>query len=148
MTTVVSSNIDVVRRMYAAFHARDLDQLRNDVFANDIVWYMPGQHPLSGRHDGIDAVMAFNAALAKAGIVVDNIHLGELDDGTVVEKHTGHGHSQGVDYIFPTCTSYRVQDGKIVEVRVHTNDPHAVNEYMWAQYQLRSLPDRLADGQV
>jgi ketosteroid isomerase-like protein len=148
MTQVLSSNIDTVQRMYAAFHARDLERLRTEVFAPDIKWYMPGQHPLSGLHDGIDAVMAFNAALARAGIVVDNIHLGELDDGTVVEKHIGHGHSQGVDYNFPTCTSYRVRDGRIVEVRVHTNDPHAVNEYMWAQYQLKALPDRLADGQV
>src|SRR5262245_27470231 len=128
MTTATSSNTTVVQRMYAAFHARDMSQLRDEVFAPDIKWYMPGQHLLSGLHEGNDEVMAFNAILAKAGIVVDNIHLGELDDGTVVEKHMGHGSSQGIDYEFPTCTSYRVQDGGIKEVRVHTNDPHAVNE--------------------
>lgn len=148
MTTAISSNTEVVHRMYAAFNSRDLDTLRNEIYAPDIKWYMPGQHPLSGCHEGIDEVMAFNAALAKAGISVDNVHVGELDDGTVVEKHTGHGHSHGVDYVFPTCTSYRVQNGKIVEVRVHANDPHAVNEYMWSQYRLRPLPDRLADGQA
>jgi hypothetical protein len=148
MAVTVASNTEVVQGMYAAFHARDLDRLRNEVYAPDITWLMPGQHPLSGLHVGIDAVMAFNAALANAGIVVDHLHLGELDDGTVVEQHLGHGHSQGVDYLFPTCTSYRVVDGRIAEVRVHAGDPHAVNEYMWSQYQLKELPGRLAEGQI
>ncbi|MEU0600957.1 nuclear transport factor 2 family protein [Streptomyces sp. NPDC006393] len=146
--TTVTSNTEVVQRMYAAFHARDLDQLRNEIYAPDITWNMPGQHPLSGLHRGIDAVMAFNAALAKAGIRVDNLHVGELDDGTVVERHLGHGVSGGVEYLFPTCTSYRVVDGKIAEVRVHAGDPHAVNEFMWSQYRLKELPDRLSEGQV
>jgi ketosteroid isomerase-like protein len=148
MATAVASNTEVIKRMYAAFHAGDMDKLRNEVYAPDITWYMPGQHPLSGLHDGIDQVMAFNAALANAGITVDNLHVGELDDGTVVEKHLGHGHADGVDYLFPTCTSYRVENDRIVEVRVHAGDPHAVNEYMWSRYRLKALPERLADGQV
>jgi ketosteroid isomerase-like protein len=148
MTAVVTSNTEIIQRMYAAFHAGDLDLLRNELFAPDIQWYMPGQHPLSGRHDGIDAVMAFLAALSRAGIVVDNLHVGELDNGIVVEKHIGHGHHEGTEFLFPTCTSYQVENGKVVEVRVHSNDPHAVNEYMWAHYQLKPLPDRLAAGQV
>ncbi len=148
MTTAVSSNTEVIHRMYDAFNARDLDKLRNEVYATNIEWHMPGQHPLSGVHVGIDEVMAFNDALATAGISVDNVHVGELDDGTVVEKHIGHGRSGGIEYDFPTCTSYRVENGKIVEVRVHTNDPHAVNEFMWSKYRLRSLPGRLSDDQA
>jgi ketosteroid isomerase-like protein len=148
MTALATSNTEIIQRMYDAFHTGDLDLLRNELFAPDIRWYMPGRHPLSGMHEGIDAVTAFLAALSKAGIVVDDIHVGELDNGIVVEKHIGHGHSHGVDYAFPTCTSYQVEDGRVVEVRVHSNDPHAVNEYMWAQYELKPLPDRLAEGQV
>jgi ketosteroid isomerase-like protein len=134
--------------MYDAFNAGDLDKLRNEIYAPNITWTMPGQHPLSGRHTGIDEVMAFNTALSKAGIQVDNVHVGELDDGTVVEHHMGHGHAKGVDYLFPTCTSYRVEDGKIVEVQVHAGDPHAVNEFMWSAYDLPPLPDRLVAGEA
>jgi ketosteroid isomerase-like protein len=148
MTTQTLTNTQIVRRMYDVFHAQDMERLRNEVFASDITWSMPGQHPLSGVHVGIDAVMAFLSALSKAGIVVDNLHLGELDDGIVVEQHMGHGQSQGVEYLFPTCTSYRIRDGKIAEVRVHSNDPAAVNAFMWTQYELKPLPDRLAEGQV
>jgi ketosteroid isomerase-like protein len=150
MTTTADAptgtNISIIQSMYAAFMAGDLDRLRNEIFHPQIKWFMPGHHPLSGLHDGVDQVMAFNTALSKGGITVDNVHLGELDDGSVVERHTGHGAAAGETFLFPTCTSYRIQDGKIFEVRVHTNDPQAVDRYMWLAYPLKPLPDRLVEG--
>jgi hypothetical protein len=89
-------------------------------------------------------MIAFFGALFKAGIRVDNVHFGELDDGTVVEKHMGHGTSQGVDYLFPTCTTYGIKDGKIHNVQVHTADQHSVDRYFWQMFDLKPVPDRLA----
>jgi ketosteroid isomerase-like protein len=148
MTTVISPNIETIQKMYDAFNVGDLETLRRDLFATDIRWTMAGNHPLSGLHEGIDAVMAFLSALSKAGIVVDNVHVGELDNGIVVEKHIGHGSVNGKDYLFPTCTSYELRDGRVAEVNVHANQPGAVNEYMWAKFTLKPLPDRLVDGQA
>ena len=42
------SDIDTIRRGYAAFAAGDMDTLRNDVFTPDALWVDPGQRVLTG----------------------------------------------------------------------------------------------------
>ena len=106
---------------------------------------MPGHHPLSGEIRGVDRVIAFFESLFKAGIVVDNTHFGILDNGTVVEKHMGHGEVNGKKFLFPTCTTYGIRDGRIADVQVHTGDQHSVDRYMWAQFKLKKIPARLSD---
>ncbi len=139
------ANTDLIFKMYEYFGKGDMDAIKSELFASDIVWRMPGHHPLSGAMRGADEVIAFFADLFKAGITVDNAHFGELDDGTVVEKHSGHGTVNGEDYIFPTCTTYGIDGGKISEVQVHTADQHGVDRYMWAQFHLKSIAGRLAE---
>jgi len=136
-------NTQLVLKMYEYFNKGDMDTIRREVFHPEMSWTMPGHHPLSGRMEGVDAVIAFFGALFQAGIKVDNVHFGTLDDGTVVEKHLGHGQINGTEYLFPTCTSYGIKDGKIYEVRVHTGDQHTVDQYMWAMFQLKGIPARL-----
>lgn len=140
------SNTDLVLKMYDYFGQGDMDSIRSEVFHADITWAMPGHHPLSGLMKGADEVIAFFGDLFKAGIQVDNVHFGELDDGTVVEKHTGHGTSEGTDYIFPTCTSYAIEDGKIRAVQVHTADQHGVDRYMWSRFELKGVGERLVSA--
>ena len=55
------SNIDVIRRGYAAFSAGDMDTLRNEVFTPDAVWVVPGNGYYSGSKEGIDAILRFFA---------------------------------------------------------------------------------------
>ena len=137
------ANTDLVARMYESFGKGDMDTIKKELFDPDIVWRMPGHHPLSAEMRGVDEVIAFFGALFQAGITVDNAHFGELDDGTVVEKHTGHGEVDGQNYIFPTCTSYGIRNGKISEVQVHTADQHGVDRYMNARFSLIGIPARL-----
>ena len=92
---------------------------------------------------GVDEVMAFFGALFKAGITVDNVHFGELDDGTVIEKHLGHGKIGDEEFLFPTATSYGVRDGRLAEVQVHTGNQPAVENYMWRMFPLKNVPARL-----
>jgi ketosteroid isomerase-like protein len=140
------ANKDIVFRMYDYFAKGDMDGIRNDLFHPEITWTMPGHHPLSAVMRGADDVMAFFSDLFKAGITVDNAHFGELDDGTVVEKHTGHGEVNGQKFIFPTCTTYGIKDGKIAEVRVHTGDQHGVDTYMWQRFTLKPVHERLVEA--
>ena len=44
------SDIDTIRRGYAAFAAGDMDTLRNDVFTPDALWVVPGNGYLLGHH--------------------------------------------------------------------------------------------------
>lgn len=138
-------NTQLVLRMYELFNKGDMATIKSELFDPNMSWTMPGHHPLSGRMEGVDSVMAFFGALFQAGIVVDNVHFGTLDDGTVVEKHTGHGKIGGEEFTFPTCTSYGIKDGKIFDVRVHTGDQHTVDRYMWAVFKLKGIPARLAE---
>lgn len=137
-------NTDLVFKMYDLFAKGDMEGIKRDLFHKDMTWKMPGHHPLSAKMEGVDAVIAFFGALFQAGITVDNAHFGELDDGTVVEKHTGHGEINGEKFVFPTCTTYGIKDGRIFDVQVHTGDQHTVDRYMWAQFKLKNIPARLA----
>ena len=139
------ANTDLVLKMYDYFAKGDMDSIKREIFHPNMSWTMPGRHPLSGRIEGVDAVLAMFGALFKAGIVVEDVHFGELDDGTVIEKHMGHGNIGDEIVYFPTCTSYAIKDGKIFEVQVHNGDYPAVERYMWSVYNLKDIPDRLAE---
>ena len=53
------SDIDTIRRGYAAFSAGDMDTLRNEVFTPDAVWVVPGKGYYSGSKEGVDAILQF-----------------------------------------------------------------------------------------
>ena len=137
-------NTDIIARMYALFGENDMETIKKEVFHPDITWNMPGHHPLSGAMHGADAVVAFFSALFQVGIRVDNAHFGELDDGTVIERHMGHGQLNGQEIPLPTCTSYEIVDGMIHTVQVHSAVQHEVDRLFWAEIGLKPVPDRLA----
>jgi len=134
----------VVDKMYQCFGKGDMDTLKKEVFDANIKWNLPGHHPLSGVKNGPDEVIAFFAALMQTGVQVDNVSFGTIGDDRVVETHTGHGHVNNRDFIFPTCSVYTIANGKIANVQVYTADQHGVDDYFWTGYNLKPLPDRLA----
>ena len=103
----------VVDKMYACFGRGDMETIKNEVFAPDIQWTLPGHNPLSGVKHGADEVLAFFGALMAVGVNVDNVSFGTIGDDRVVETHSGHGTVEGQDYLFPTCSVYTIRDGKI-----------------------------------
>lgn len=137
------SNTEIVLKMYDYFGKGDMDSIMTELFHPEITWVMPGHHPLSGEMKGPQAVVAFFGELLKAGIRVDNIHFGEFEDGTVIEKHVGHGTLNGEEFEFPTCTSYGILDGRIHHVQVHNGDYPSVERYMWGMFKLKGIPERL-----
>ena len=59
-------NVAVVQRYYEAYGASDIELIRNEIFADDITWTIPGHHPLAGTKQGADEVFAFFEQLNKA----------------------------------------------------------------------------------
>jgi len=139
-----SANMQVIFGYYGKFGKGDWEGLKRDDFHPQVTWNMPGHHPLSGTHSGPDEVVAFLQLLYKAGIHVDNVHVGELDDGTVAEKHLGHAEYNGEEFLFPTCTTYEMRDGRIFHVQVHNGAPQASERFMWLAFPLKPVPGRLA----
>jgi ketosteroid isomerase-like protein len=57
-------NVARLKKGYDAFASGDLDTLR-DLFADDILWHVPGNNPLAGDYKGQDEVFGFFAKIAQ-----------------------------------------------------------------------------------
>jgi ketosteroid isomerase-like protein len=142
---MANSNVELVQRMYECFNRRDMNAIRQDIFATDLVWRLPGHHPLSGTKNGADEVIAFFEQLNKSGIQVDLIGMDTFGTDTVVEVHRGHGTAaNGAVLDARNCTHYQIRDGKIADVQVYISDQHTVDQFFNAAYSLKPIPDRLA----
>lgn len=69
-------NAEKLRRGYDAFERGDMDTLRNETFAPDVVFHVFGLGPLSGDYKGVDEVFSFFEKLlgTTGGNVTTEIH--------------------------------------------------------------------------
>jgi uncharacterized protein len=153
-------NLALVQRMYDCFNRDDLDTIRNEIFARDLVWNLPGRHPLAGTKNGAEEVLAFFAQLRQANIQVTldpqndpATGIDSFGENTVVEVHRGSGtttvrdasgNEQQVTLNALNCTHYQIRDGRIAQVQVYMSDQHAADNFFNAVYRLKPIPDRLA----
>ncbi|MGH8930665.1 MAG: nuclear transport factor 2 family protein [Egibacteraceae bacterium] len=133
----------MVEQMYDCFNRGDMDTIRNSVFAPDIVWRLPGRHPLGGVKQGADEVIAFFEQLNKAGIQVELRGIDTFGDDAAIEVHRGYGETAGVRLDAINCTMYTLRDGKIAEVQVFMSDQYGADNFFWAAYGLAPIPARL-----
>jgi ketosteroid isomerase-like protein len=154
------ANLALVQRMYECFNRDDLNTIRNEIFAPDLVWNLPGRHPLAGTKRGAEEVLAFFAQLRRANIQVTldpqndpATGIDSFGESTVVEVHRGSGtttvrdaggNETPVTLNALNCTHYRIRDGRIAQVQVYISDQYTVDNFFNAVYQLKPIPDRLA----
>jgi uncharacterized protein len=141
---MANSNVELVQRMYECFNRGDMDTIRNEIFAPNLIWRLPGHHPLSGTKNGAEEVIAFFEQLNKAGIQVDLSGIDTWGENTVVEVHRGHAQTNGAVLDALNCTHYHIRDGKIADVQVYISDQHTVDQFFNAVYTLKPIPARLA----
>lgn len=136
-------NIAVVQTFFEAYGEGDRDAI-SDVLAEDVVWHIPGRHPLSGTLEGREEVLAFFDQLAEAGFRAEPIYFG-ADEDRVVDIHRGYSTVEGarnVDTMWALV--YRIEDGRIVEATNLSADQDAANAFFWSQYELAPVPERLS----
>ncbi|GAB1545390.1 hypothetical protein NUACC21_80660 [Scytonema sp. NUACC21] len=138
------SNIAIVEKMYQSLGKGDLETLRNEVFTADVVWKLPGHHPLSGTMQGIDEVLAFFRKLGTSGLQAEVIKIDAINEDTVTEVHRVYGESKGVSMNILTCTHYQIRNNKIAQVEDYIHNQAVADRYFWANYSLKSIPERLA----
>ena len=137
-------NIKVIQDFFAAYGTGDPEQVAV-FFTDDIVWRVPGRHPLSGEKRGKAEVTAFFAELAKSNFKAEPIFFG-ADDTYVVDIHRGWSNVEGAPNVDTTwALVYRIEDGKIAEATNLSADQDAANAFFWANYTLKPIPDRLAE---
>ena len=135
-------NVAIIKRYYDAYGKGDVATVRS-IFADDIVWRIPGHHPLSGAKRGPDEVLAFFQQLAKANFKADVLFLGGNDE-YVVDCHRGYGSVRNALLDILWCLVFRIQNGRIAEVTNFAGDQHAADAFFWSVYKLKPIPERLA----
>ncbi|GAB1643580.1 nuclear transport factor 2 family protein [Krasilnikovia sp. MM14-A1259] len=139
-----AANVALVRRFFACFAERDLVPLSTEILAPDVVWHVPGRHPLAGTHHGPEQVVAFFTELARSGFQAEILFL-QADEHRVVEVHRGwSGRQDGTDIDLTWVLVFDVENGRVVQARNFVSDQAAADTFFSAAYQLAPLPARLA----
>lgn len=125
-------NAELVRRGYAAFSSGDMATL-TELFAENAVWHVPGDSPLSGPKEGRDAIFAFfGETMSLSGgtfkVTLDDVVGG---DTHTVALHHSHGERNGKVLDQKAANVFRIVDGKVVEVREYSDSGTSGDEF-WA----------------
>jgi len=78
------SNAEAIRTGYAAFSRGDMDMLRNELFAPDIVWHRGGRNQTSGEYRGPDQVIGLFGKLFQ---LTDGTFRVDIHDVVASEDH-------------------------------------------------------------
>lgn len=141
--TTEEANLKLIRDYYAAYATGDPEALR-PFLAEDVVWRIPGHHPLAGDKKGRDEVIAFFRGLAKGKFKAEPIFFQASGD-LVVDIHRGWsnvGAGPEVDQFY--ALMFRIHDGRIIEAQNFLTDMHASDAFFWAHFPLKPIPGRLA----
>ena len=131
---VTSSDVETVRRFYAAVAARDL-AVAESCFAPDALWHMPGASLISGDHRGWAQIR--DNFLARLGQLSGQTFRAALLDVAVGEDYVVAVQHAPADYQGHTldvtgCQLMRLDGGLITEVRGHYSD-QAMLDAFWTQ---------------
>lgn len=109
-------NEALLRREYAARAAHD-DRGLSDVFAEDVVWHVPGRSSIAGAYRGIDEVMGY---VRRRRELADETFEIEVHDVLANDEHglviaTGRATRVGRTLEWRAHGLYRFRDGHIAE---------------------------------
>lgn len=137
------SNLQKINAFFSAYANKDVSAV-GDVMTEDIVWRIPGHHPLAGEKRGIEEVLAFFDQLGKAGFQAQSLVIAEQGD-YVVDHHRGWSTAgSGLDLMW--CLVFRFDSGKIKEVTNFCEDQHKADIFFHEIYKLKPIPERLLGG--
>lgn len=135
-------NRKMISDYYAAYASGDMGKVAS-FFAEDILWHIPGHHPLAGTKRGKQEVAAFFQQLGKGNFRAELIAL-IADENWVIDMHRGWSNRDGlanVDTVW--VLAFKIENGKIKEARNFSFDQAAADSFFWQAYRLKPLPDRL-----
>jgi ketosteroid isomerase-like protein len=135
------SNLSKIQEFFAAYASKNVAAIRS-VMADDIVWRIPGHHPLAGEKSGITEVLAFFDQLGKASFQAQPIVVVEQGD-YVMDYHRGWS-TVGLGLDLTWCLVFRFEGGKIKEVTNFCEDQHKADLFFHEIYKLKPIPERLA----
>ena len=121
------ANVDVIRWFYAAFEAPDWTPAVRALLRDDVVWHLPGAHPLAGEHVGAEAVLA--AMRGFNGYVRLELHDVVGNDEHAVALLKARGERESHRYKSLEVDVFHVRDGKIAEFWSFAEDQRKTDAY-------------------
>jgi len=127
-----AGNEAVVRRIFEAFASKQGFSLRG-LFAEDVVWTVPGRGVMAGVYRGRDEIFRFLARLPKE---TDGTYGSELtdvlaSDGRAAVLYRARGTRRGRTLELDQVLLFRIEGGLVREVLALPSDPEAF-EAFWA----------------
>lgn len=129
---MADTDLDVVRKGYAAFIAGDLDTL-GELFAEDATWVVPGNGPLSGAKQGRDAILAYFVELmtrTEGSLKVTLLAVAEGEDHVFALDRTAASRN-GASLESTGVNLFRLKDGRVQSVQQYFENT-AENDAFWA----------------
>ena len=123
-------NAALLRKAYDAFDKGDMATLA-ELFAEDVVWHLPGRNPVSGVHRGRDAVFAAFAKFFElsGGTLKLDDHTILADDAHAVALNRATASRQGRHLDLLGADVFHVRNGRIVEFWAFSEDQRIDDEF-------------------
>jgi hypothetical protein len=124
-------HIAIAGGFYDALAKGDLDHLRDQLLADDVVFHVPGRGPLARDYTGKEEVLGYLAGLAQATsstlrLEPESYLAGEDLVAAVLRIH---GERDGRTLDDRGMQLFRITDGKIIERSSYPDDPYGVDEF-------------------
>ena len=123
-------NVGLLRKVYEAFAKGDMATL-TEMFAENVVWHIPGSNRWSGEHRGRDAVFAMFAGIAElsGGTYRVELHAALANDEHAVALSRATAGRQGKQIDLRNVNVYHLENGKIMEAWVFAEDQRLIEEF-------------------
>lgn len=122
-------NKRLVNDFLAAMNRMDVDAV-GTLLTDDATWTMPGDLPVSGRHEGREAVLgdflANAAALFEPGSLRFELETVTTQGSHAIAEYTGTGRAADGqrEYRNHYCMVFELRDGRISAVREYLDTAH------------------------
>jgi len=123
-------NVALLRKGYEAFAGGDIAAI-TELFAEDMVWHVPGNNLISGEHKGRDAVFAVFAKTMEltGGTFKIDLHDIVANDEHTVSLSRASASRQGKQLDLRGVDIYHIRNGKVTEWWSFVEDQRLDDEF-------------------
>jgi uncharacterized protein len=124
-------NEDLVRAASAAFGRGDLSTLRDQYFADNVIWHVAGTGPLAGDYEGAAQVMGVLGKVSElsGGTVQPELHDVLVSSDHTVALTTIRAQRAGKQLQLNLVHVIHSENGKATEIWTHSADPAGAAEF-------------------
>jgi ketosteroid isomerase-like protein len=124
-------NLEVLRRLAAAYAAVDIGEI-DQLLADDVIFHIPGRHPMAGTYSGKAEVFSYLGKVATLSESDDGgfeVHSIMADEEHGIALVTGTIEHNGVRFVRPTVHVVHINGTQVTEFWEASLDQHAEDEF-------------------